>query len=79
MLYDLMKNISDDPKSLEQIIERFEPKIKSMMRIINQNDKEDLAQDVKLRLIKNIRDYDIDSIPSIWEIEEKELVKIFRF
>lgn len=37
----------------------------------NPNDREDLAQELKLKMISYITEYDVDAISGFWEIKEK--------
>lgn len=70
-LYDLVKNALVDSKALEEILLLYEPKIKKSLYLTNPNDREDLSQELKIKIIQNALDYDIDSIPGFWQMREK--------
>lgn len=71
MLYDLVKESKFDKTALETIIKLFEPKLKKSLYMTNPNDREDLAQELKIKLISYITKYDMDSIPGFWEFQAK--------
>jgi len=70
-LYDLVKESRSNNEALETVIELFEPKLKKSLYMTNPNDREDLAQELKLKMISYITEYDVDAIPGFWEIKEK--------
>lgn len=55
----------NDDRALMEIIKRFEPKIKRSLQQTGYNNKEDLEQYIKLNMIKIIRSYDLNSLPSL--------------
>lgn len=71
ILYELVKESKCNTVALETIINLFEPKLKQKLYMTNPNEREDLAQELKIKMIKYITGYDIDSIPGFWEIKEK--------
>lgn len=70
-LYELVKESKEDIKTLQILIDLFEPKIKSSLRLTDVREKEDLAQELKCKLISCIQTYDIDSTPGFWELRDK--------
>jgi DNA-directed RNA polymerase specialized sigma24 family protein len=71
ILYELVKEAKDDNTALQTIINMFEPKLKKSIFLTNSNDREDLAQELKVKMVSYIKGYDIDSIPGFWEIKER--------
>ncbi|MEH7356844.1 helix-turn-helix domain-containing protein [Neobacillus drentensis] len=71
ILYELVKKAKHDNTALQTIINMFEPKLKKSIYMTNLNDREDLAQELKLKMVSYIKGYDIESIPGFWEIKER--------
>ncbi|MFD0736381.1 helix-turn-helix domain-containing protein [Planotetraspora mira] len=68
-MYDLIKRAQKkDNCALESIIEKMTPKIKKMLLEIPIQDRDDVEQQVKIKIIEAILKYPIESIPSIWSI-----------
>ncbi|MBE2916437.1 helix-turn-helix domain-containing protein [Anoxybacillus flavithermus] len=62
MFYELVKESKEDNQALEQIINMFEPKLQKMLSLTKLGEREDLAQELKYRLIMYIKRYDVDSM-----------------
>lgn len=75
-LYELVKESKKNNKKLQILIDLFEPKIKKSLNLTDVKEKEDLAQELKCKLIICIQTYDIDSTPGFWELREKMNKKI---
>lgn len=71
MFYELVKESKKDSRALEQIINLFEPKLQKTLSLTKVGEREDLAQELKYRLIIYIKRYDVDSIPGFWELKEQ--------
>lgn len=71
MFYELVKESKVDNQALEQIINMFEPKLQKTLLLTKLGEREDLAQELKYRLIMYIKRYDVDSIPGFWELKEQ--------
>ncbi|MCL6587904.1 helix-turn-helix domain-containing protein [Anoxybacillus sp. FSL W8-0382] len=71
MFYELVKESKEDNQALEQIINMFEPKLQKTLSLTKLGEREDLAQELKYRLIMYIKRYDVDSIPGFWELKEQ--------
>lgn len=63
ILYELVKEAKHKNTAIQTIINMFEPKLKKSMYMTNSNDREDLAQELKTKMVSYIRKYDIDSLP----------------
>lgn len=70
-LYELVKESREDSYALQEIIDRFEPKIKKSLNLTKYQEKEDLSQELKSKLVSCIQKYDIDSTPGFWELKER--------
>jgi len=69
-LYELVKNAKKNNEALNTIIKLFEPKINKSLSLTHYSVREDLSQEIKFKLVKLIKEYDIDSVPSFWEFKE---------
>ncbi len=69
-LYELVKESKNDTKAIEKIIDMFEPKIKKSLHLTKPQEKEDLAQELKCKIVSCILKYDIASTPGFWEMKE---------
>lgn len=70
-LYELVKESKKSKRALESVIKLFEPKLKSSLSLSNYKEREDLAQELKCKLIKYILGYNMDSIPGFWDMQVK--------
>ncbi|UOQ49412.1 helix-turn-helix domain-containing protein [Gracilibacillus caseinilyticus] len=69
-LYELAQKSKEDRAQIEKIVERFEPKIKSSLTLTSPPVREDLYQELRLKLIDIILNYDIDSTPGFWRLQK---------
>ncbi|MEW4226416.1 helix-turn-helix domain-containing protein [Rossellomorea marisflavi] len=78
-LYDLVKESKHSNQAMNEIINLFEPKLKKSLSMTHYDQREDLKQELKYRLINYIQKYNVDSIPGFWELkaqlENKELIQ----
>jgi len=70
-LMDKVISAKCDNDSLMKIVDLFEPKLKKSLYNTSEPNREDLLQDLKLKLVTCIRQYDVESIPGFWEMKEK--------
>ncbi|GAB0171913.1 hypothetical protein LSPCS325_53500 [Lysinibacillus sp. CTST325] len=56
----------------EEVIEMLKPKIKSVLRQTNPQNREDLEQDLILMVLTAIKEKDFKQIPSFFELMEEE-------
>lgn len=70
-LYELVKESKQSNQALQTVIELFEPKIKKSLHLTEHKEKEDLAQELKCKLVSCIQTYDIDATPGFWEMRER--------
>ncbi|BDG47345.1 MULTISPECIES: helix-turn-helix domain-containing protein [Parageobacillus] len=71
MLYELLKASKSNNQALEEIMNLFEPKLKKTLSLTKYGEREDLAQELRYKLIKYIREYDVDSTPGFWELKDQ--------
>ncbi|ARP44631.1 hypothetical protein GTHT12_03764 (plasmid) [Geobacillus thermodenitrificans] len=70
-LYELVKECKRNEKALEKIINMFELKLKKSLNLTKHSEREDLAQELKYKLVKYIKEYDVDSTPGFWELKDR--------
>jgi len=69
-LFTLVKQSRTDNHSLVKVIDLFSPKIDHSLHQTNQQYREDLAQDLKMKLLVCIRNYDVENIPGYFQMIE---------
>ena len=69
-LYQLAKRAPRDNEALLEIIKLFEPKIAKSLYLTNQSSREELSQELMLKLVESIRKYDMHNIPGFWEFRD---------
>ncbi|WP_019241036.1 MULTISPECIES: helix-turn-helix domain-containing protein [Bacillus] len=73
-LFKLVKESKSNNHSLEKVIEMFEPKIKKVLLLTSKNNREDLEQELRCKLVICIRQYEAESIPGFFELSTNEEV-----
>ena len=69
-LYQLVKRAPRDNEALLKIIKQFEPKIAKSLYLTSQSSRDDLSQELMLKLVESIRKYDVQNIPGFWEFRD---------
>ncbi|MFD2680920.1 helix-turn-helix domain-containing protein [Bacillus seohaeanensis] len=69
-LYQLMTQEKNRTHNIQLIIELFEPKIRKSFLQTNPLDREDLSQEIKIKLFESIKSYDVNSTPGFFEFKE---------
>lgn len=69
-LYSLIKKVreEEDNEAMETIISKFKPRIRSSLTQTSIQEREDMQQEVYMKIIEVVYKYDIESTPSIWEL-----------
>ncbi len=70
-LYELARNSKDDIAYIEKIVDLFDPKIKSSLTLTPYQAREDLYQELRLKLIDIIMNYDMDATPDFWSLQKE--------
>lgn len=60
--------IPEHNEEVKQIIEQFKPKIKKSVQNTHFQEREDLEQEIKLKIIEKINDIEVNNPPSFWRI-----------
>ncbi|XJZ27539.1 helix-turn-helix domain-containing protein [Bacillota bacterium Lsc_1132] len=71
MLIDLVKESKFNREAMESVIKLFEPKLKKTLYMTNPNDRDDLEQELKMKMVSYIKEYDTNSVPGFWKFKEK--------
>ena len=67
-LYTLVKQSKTDDHSLVTVIELFAPKIHHSLMQTTYQYREDLSQELKLKLLDCIRNYEVDNVPGYFQM-----------
>lgn len=57
-----------EEKLILEVLEELQPKIKSILRQTSFSDREDLEQEIKLMIIKKIKENNFYDTPSLFEL-----------
>jgi hypothetical protein len=71
ILYDLVKEAKDNTEYETKVIRRFEPKIKKSLYLTRFENRDDLEQELKIKLIRYVRDYSLENVPGLFD-EKKQ-------
>lgn len=66
----LVEKSKYDDKALLTVLNFFEPKVKHCLYQTHPQYREDLRQDLLIKLINTIRKYDVNSVPGFWELKK---------
>lgn len=70
-LYVLTKKAKNrNQEAVLSIIQKFSPKIKQSLYQTSQQEREDLEQDLILKMIEVIYRYSLESTPGFWEFQQ---------
>ncbi|MBW3114264.1 hypothetical protein KYJ26_20565 [Bacillus sp. MCCB 382] len=67
LLYDLVKEAKGNTEYETKIIRKFEPKIRKSLYLTRLENRDDLEQELKIRLIRYVRDYSLDNVPGLFD------------
>ncbi|RDW20893.1 helix-turn-helix domain-containing protein [Oceanobacillus chungangensis] len=71
-LIDLTKKVQEhnDIDSLEIVLRLFEPKIRASLKQTSPQEQVDLYQELRIRIIEIVRQYDYSSTYGFWEFAD---------
>lgn len=76
-LFTLVKQSRTDNKSLKIVIDLFSPKIYRSLQQTKKQFREDLSQELKIKIVDCTRNYDVDKTPGYFQmidlLERKEM------
>lgn len=70
-LYQLTCKIQEGNEDIEEMTKLFTPKIKKTLLQTSFHHKEELEQELYLKLIKIVKEYDLNGTIGFWEFQEK--------
>ncbi|MCA1055031.1 hypothetical protein LCM10_08540 [Rossellomorea aquimaris] len=76
-LYDMVKEAQHNAQYEVNVVRTFEPKIKKSLRLTQLENRDDLEQELKIKLIGYVRDYSLQDVPGLFDlIKENERKRI---
>ncbi len=75
-LYELVNKAKKNDEAIEQVIEIFTPKIKKTLLQTDIQNREDLEQELRIKLMSLIRTYDLNEVMGFWEFHEMVQKKV---
>ena len=66
-----MNNIKKRNKEVIKFIEKFEPKINKSLLNTDYQDREDLRQEIQLKMTEKINEIEANNPPSFWKLINK--------
>lgn len=66
----LVEKSKYDNNALLDIINLFEPKVKGSLYQTQPLYREDLRQELMIKLIKSIKKFDVQSVPGFWDMKD---------
>ncbi|WP_238655565.1 helix-turn-helix domain-containing protein [Paenibacillus piscarius] len=73
-LMNLIKKAKQkDRAAIATIIDKFTPKIQKSLYQTNAQNRNDLRQEVNLKMIEAINKYDLESVPGFWEFVNQNM------
>lgn len=64
-----------DEESMEQILQQLEPKIQKSLQQTFFQEREELAQELTLKVMTLVHSFQLKQVPGFWEYIEKEQAK----
>ncbi|HHW39330.1 MAG TPA: hypothetical protein GXX18_19285 [Bacillales bacterium] len=69
-LYQLVVESKEDNRAIEKILKIFKPKIKKTLLQTGLQNREDLEQELQLKMMNLIKTYNVDTV-GFWEFYER--------
>ncbi|WML27377.1 helix-turn-helix domain-containing protein [Neobacillus sp. OS1-33] len=75
-LYQLAIKSKEDNEAIEKVLKIFKPKIKKTLLQTGLQNRDDLEQELQIKLVNLIKMYDLDKVVGFWEFQEMVQNKI---
>ncbi|MEH6955164.1 helix-turn-helix domain-containing protein [Neobacillus drentensis] len=75
-LYQLAIKSKEDNEAIEKVLKIFQPKIKKTLLQTGLQNRDDLEQELQIKLVSLIKMYDLDKVVGFWEFQEMVQNKI---
>ncbi|TYR79344.1 hypothetical protein FZC66_14635 [Priestia megaterium] len=73
-LYELVQKVqADDQEAVKELLERLQPKINQSISFFSYGDREDIEQELKIKIIQAAKAFKLESTPSLGEFFSKSL------
>lgn len=63
---------SKDKRAMQQILTKFHNKVERSLNQTNIQDRDDLKQEIQIKIVEAVYKYDPNSIPGFWEFVDNE-------
>jgi hypothetical protein len=67
-LYEMVKEAQDNNYYEVNVVRTFEPKIKKSLRLTQQENREDLEQELRIKVIGYLRSYSLEDVPGLFDL-----------
>ncbi|MGM0752899.1 MAG: hypothetical protein ACQET6_13330 [Bacillota bacterium] len=71
ILYDLVKEARCNKEYETNVIQTFEPKIKKSLYLTRVENRDDLEQELKIKVIRYVRDYSLENVPGLFDLNKQ--------
>ncbi|SDM91816.1 helix-turn-helix domain-containing protein [Sediminibacillus halophilus] len=68
-LYQLTTESKSNPSALIAILDAFEPKVKKSLYQTEERNREDMYQDLQLKMVEAVTSYDISTVPGFFDFQ----------
>lgn len=75
-LYQLAIESKNDNEAIEKVLKMFRPKIKKTLLQTNLQNRDDLEQELQLKLVNLIKMYNLDEVVGFWGFYERVKNKV---
>ncbi|SDK27930.1 helix-turn-helix domain-containing protein [Sediminibacillus albus] len=70
-LYQLVNQSKSNPSALMTILDLFEPKVKRSLYQTEERNREDLHQDLQLKVVEAVLNYDTTTVPGFFDFQSQ--------
>jgi hypothetical protein len=69
-LYDMVKEAKDNSLYEVNVVRTFEPKIRKSLHLTQQENREDLEQELRIKVIGYVRNYSLEDVPGLFDLKK---------
>lgn len=67
-LYDMVKEAQENSHYEVNVVSTFEPKIKKSLHLTRPENRDDLEQELKIKIIGYVRNYSLEEVPGLFDL-----------
>ncbi|MDT9027481.1 hypothetical protein [Rossellomorea yichunensis] len=67
-LYDMVKEAKNNSLYEVNVVRTFEPKILKSLHLTKQENREDLEQELRIKVIAYVRNYSLEDVPGLFDL-----------